>query len=748
MLDGIDRVASRHALVEHTGRTRFPLTRTRGALVAAGVFAIAAHAHAASADAPAAASGVSAASENALPAVKVAAERDKIAEKLNPATTVGSKTPLTQREIPQTVNVLTATQIEQQKIVDLNQAVLAIPGLTAAQLNAGQMDFYSRGFPVDIIQLDGIPFNINTSANGLTNLNLAMYDRVESLDGPAGLLSGFGGAGGALNLVRKRAQKDFSMTADVSYGSGSDRRQSLDVTGSLNKAGTVRGRFVESVQDTHLPQDGTFKKQSLLYGTIEADITPTTLVTVGASYQRLIQKAMYLGYPTFSNTQMLTDPSLYIGSPDNRQSFTTTTAFGTIEQKLGAGWKAKFTAQAFNTFSSVSTLYPYGDGVDPTTGNTSAASFLNRESNVMRTFDLFAAGPVPLFGRTHQLTVGLDYQTNHFGLHDNFNFVPQTYNVFSQSLPSIIAGNTLQTSFTDTSQFNIYTNARISLADPLTLIVGGALSWWSVRNTYGENAFGNDPNSDHITAKVTPFFGLIYDINKNISAYASYTSIFEPQTAINAAGKLIGPLRGNQVELGLKGDYLDGRLNTSASIFQINQKNRAIADPTDPTSGYDVAAGAARSRGFQLSATGEIMPGWTVFGGYTYTNATSQDSSDSATGTGGQSFSAIAPKHLLRVWTNYHFRGDLNKLNIGGGVNVSSRYYATTDTGDSVYTLAQGGFATFNLQGGYDITKNVSAQVNVNNLFNRRYYQALGGVGNGNFLGDLRSVLFTLRFKM
>jgi outer membrane receptor for ferric coprogen and ferric-rhodotorulic acid len=733
----------------------------RGSLLAVGMCAMAAHVQGAEtpetpevAEAPEV-RGVRESRRNAtarpsaaLSPVNVSSERDKIAEKLNPETTVGSKLPLTQREIPQTVNVLSSEQIDQQKILDLNHAVLAIPGITSAQVNVGQANFYSRGFPVDIIQLDGIPFNIKTSANGLTNLNLAMYDRVESLDGPAGLLSGFGGAGGALNLVRKRAQRDFALSADVSYGSGSDRRQSLDVTGPLNEAGTVRGRFVQSAQDTHLPQDGTFKKQALLYGVIEADVTPTTLVSVGASYQRLFQKAMHLGYPAYSNTRMLSDPSLYIGSADNRQSFTTTTVFGSIEQKLGAGWKAKLSAQAFNTTSAFSAAYPFGTGVDPVTGNTNIASFVNRETNVMRSFDLFAAGPVPLFGRTHQLTTGVSYQTLRSGLHNVFNFVPQVSNVFAPPLPMIVEGDKRQTSYVDTSQFNIYTNARINLADPLTLILGGAVSWWSVRNTYGENTFNKIPNADHITAKVTPFFGLIYDINDNLSAYTSYTAIFMPQTATNAAGRLIGPLRGNQIELGLKGDYLAGRLNTAASIFQINQKNRAIADPANPLSDYQVAAGEARSRGFQLSATGEIAPGWTVFGGYTYTNVMSFDAEDSATGTGGHAFSAIAPTHLLRLWTNYRFRGDLNKLNVGGGVNVSSRYSATTQTDAGSYTLAQGGYATVNLQAGYDITKNVNAQLNVNNLFDRRYYQSLAGIGNGNFLGDPRSVLFTVRIKM
>lgn len=680
-----------------------------------------------------------------LPAVKVSAGPDKLAQTLNPDTTVGSKLPLSQREIPQTVKVLSSGQIDQQKIVDLNQAVAQMPGMTAAQYNAGQTDFYSRGFPVDIIELDGIPFNVNTSANGLTNLNLAMFDHVEELDGPAGLLSGFGGAGGALNLVRKRAQRQFSVTGDVSYGSRDDRRQSLDVTGPLNQAGTVRGRLVESVQDTHLPQDGSYRKQALLYGTVEADLTPDTLLTVGASYQRILQRAMDNGYPAFSNYRLIYDPSRYIGGSNDLQTFTTTTAFGSIEQKLGAGWKAKFTAQAFDTSSSNRVAYPYGSGIDVNTGNTSVASFANRESNVQRTFDLFAAGPVQLFGRTHQLTVGMDYQTYHYSLHDNFDFSgSQSYNYFDPVLPPVIPGNTLQTSFTDTSQFNVYSNARISLADPLTLVVGGALSWWNVRNTYGENAFGTAPSAAHISAKVTPFYGLIYDINQHFSAYASYTSVFEPQSATDSSGNLIAPLRGNQVELGIKGEYLDGRLNTSASVFQIHQENRAVPDPANPLSGYDVASGKARSEGFQLSATGEVLPGWTVFGGYTYTDVVSLDSTQSATGTSGQPFTQIAPKHLFRLWTNYRFHGVLDKLNIGGGINVSSRYFVKyTD-----YTLAQGGFATVNLQAGYDVTKNVSAQLNINNLFNRYYYQSLGGVGNGNFLGDLRSVLFTLRFRM
>lgn len=673
---------------------------------------------------------------------------DSIAQTYNPPTMVGSKTPLTQREIPQTVYVLSSAQIQQQHLINLNDAVTQIPGVTAAPYNAGQVDFYSRGFPVDVIQLDGIPFNVNLSANGMTNLSLAMYDHVEALDGPAGLLNGFGGAGGSLNLVRKRPQQDFALDGDFTVGNYANRSETLDVTGPLNESGTVRGRLVESAQDTHLQAEGSYKKQALVYGIVEANITPDTLVSLGGSYQYIDQKTMENGYPAWSDGQLLKDPTRYIGSPDDDEKFTTTTLFGSLEQQLAAGWKAKFTAQAWNTSSRLNSAFPYGTGINVDTGNTNVSTFANRESNVQRTLDLFASGPVSLFGQTHQLTVGMDYQTYHFGLHDIYNFSDiQTYNYFDPVSPVFFKGDSHQTSFVDLSQFNLYANARIHIFDPLTLVVGGAVSWWKIHNTYGSdanNTFGYSPTSYSLSGKVTPFVGLIYDINKNLSVYTSYTSIFEPQTAVDESGNLIAPLKGKQVEAGIKGSYLGGKLTTSASVFQIQQENRAIADPDNPDAGYDIASGKARSRGVQLSASGELSPGWTVSGGYTYTNAMSFDSSDSATGTSAQSFSLVAPKHLLRLWTNYQLHGVLNKLSVGGGINMSSRYW----TEDGNYSVTQGGYTTVGLQAGYAISKNVSMQLNVNNLFNRHYYQSIGGIGNGNFLGDPRTVMLSLHLKM
>ncbi|NIZ27571.1 TonB-dependent receptor, partial [Escherichia coli] len=117
---------------------------------------------------------------------------------------------------------------------------------------------------------------------------------------------------------------------------------------------------------------------------------------------------------------------------------------------------------------------------------------------------------------------------------------------------------------------SLYAATRVTLADPLHLILGARYTNWRVDTlTYSME-------KNH----TTPYAGLVFDINDNWSTYASYTSIFQPQNDRDSSGKYLTPITGNNYELGLKSDWMNSRLTTTLAIFRIEQDNVAQSTGT------------------------------------------------------------------------------------------------------------------------------------------------------------------------
>lgn len=700
------------------------------------------------------------AADNTLPAVSVSAPRDAVTGALNPPTTVGSKEALTAREIPQTISVVTQQQIQALSMRTVDDAMKYAPGVTTEINQPGFSSYYSRGFPISTIQFDGVPTGVATSGISGPTEGLAAYDRVEVLYGPSGILNGFGGEGGILNLVRKRAPSQWTASAQASAGTYANGDVQADIGGPLNAAGTLRGRFVVDEQYQHEMQDSTWLRNQQFYGTLEADVTPTTLVRVGVSYTDIYGKLMY-GLPNNTDyTTPVVSRSTYLGPDWNWFSNQRTNAFAEVEQKLGGGWTSKLSYNFMRTTTDVLTGTTTIN--DQATNTVEHYSVNTQDANTQNAIDLYATGPFTLFGRTHHLTVGASYLhtndvTNQFLINPDsgLDFLGDIYAPLynNSAYSNAFAGGPQNDVGVVSTQYGVYGNLRINLADPLTLVVGGRVTWWQSDSTPSsdpdKNFFANVATSDHVSAKVSPMVGLIYDINDRYTVYASYSSIFQPQAGDETvAGEVIKPIEGYQLEIGEKGEYMGGLLTTNVALFHIREKNRAMGDPVN--TGFYIAQGQAQSQGVDLRASGQLSPNWKVGAGYTYTNWRNYDDSF----TSHQSFSVITPKHLFKLWTSYNLPGQYYRWTVGGAAYVQSRISYTDPTGylsnfqTSGGTLNAGGYATVDASIGYVINKHLSASLLVTNLFNRKYISSLTTGGLGTYYGDPAKVLFTLRATM
>lgn len=346
--------------------------------------------------------------EPSLPAVTVNGAREN---PVNPPTTAGSKVPLTAREVPQSVTVVNAERIREQNLTTLEDAMMQATGVFVEKRDQERSIYYSRGLEIDTFMLDGVPTKYDW--RNTVQPDLSMIERVEVLKGPSGLLAGAGKTGGAINLVRKRPTRETQIGGALSVGSWNNYRAEVDAGGALNADGTLRARITGAFQDKDSFIDKTNMRTSALYGVIEYDITPSTLVTVGASYQDSEGRQPWT-LPAYFNpvtrqASLLDVPrSTYLGADWNRDHFYTTSAFAELEHKFDSGWQVKGALRYLNNRLNREQAYAYTPvipGVNTTTLFAAKQTYTQEQTS----FDLYANGPFSLFGRRHKALVGFNF---------------------------------------------------------------------------------------------------------------------------------------------------------------------------------------------------------------------------------------------------------------------------------------------------------------------------------------------------
>ncbi len=294
-------------------------------------------------------------------------------------------------------------------------------------------------------------------------------------------------------------------------------------------------------------------------------------------------------------------------------------------------------------------------------------------------------------------------------------------------------------------QYGAYSIARLKLADPMTLVLGSRVSWYksdtdSVQYFRGEGTEVNTQSTE--TGQVTPFAGLLYDLNDNLTAYASYTDIFTPQGSYKTIdGSTLKPLIGQSYELGIKGEWYDGRLNTTFNLFRTIQKDAAQDDLRCEDSSCQINSGKVRAQGFEAEVSGEVIDRLQLLAGYTYTQTKVLEDADATQD--GAVYNSYVPRHLLRVWGDYALSGPLDRVTIGAGVNAQTGTYRVSPLGGD--NVDGAGYAVWNGRIGYRIDDTWSVALNGNNLFDKRYYATIGTEGFGNFYGDPRNFVMSVK---
>ncbi|ASA57936.1 TonB-dependent siderophore receptor [Vibrio gazogenes] len=667
-------------------------------------------------------------------------------------TAAATRLPLSLQETPQAVTVISRQRIDDQQLNSVQGVLDNTTGIASYQSDSERTSFYSRGFLINNVQYDGIPTVVGNVVNGsgIGSLDTAFYERVEVVRGGSGLLTGTGNPSAAINLVRKRPTRDFSAAASIGAGSWDTHRGMADISTPLTEDGRIRARIVGTYQDGHSYLDGYKPKRKGFYGIIEADLTENTTLSLGYDYQDITPKgATWGGLPLWfsDGTQAEYSRGKNYAQDWSHWDNTLKTAFAEIEHFFDNGWNIKATANQYRTEYDAELLGLVGrpdreTGLGFYPSGAYPVALASGGRSRQNTFDVMASGPFELLGRQHDLVVGATSSRRTSSQKDIAPFyaglVPvNVYNLGpAYPRPDFDAKTSVPT-HTRVKQSGIYSAVRFSLAEPLKLIIGGRFSNYEI----DDNVNGTSLHYKK-SGEFTPYAGLVYDINNTYSTYVSYTDIFNPQTDYrDSRGNVLTPSKGKTKEIGLKGAYMDGRLNASVDLFETKLDNAAqmIAGTYTP-SGSQAYQGAdgTKSRGIELDLQGELAPGWNIYAGIAHFTAEDGD---------GVRLNSKLPRTTAQLFNTYQLSGDWHQLTLGGGIQWQSRFYQAANTGTSTSGGEQGSYALVSLMGRYDITKAINLAVNLNNVFDKKYALQKGDFDTVSY-GAPRNVMFTLNYKM
>lgn len=630
------------------------------------------------------------------------------------ASSTAAKMALSPRETPQTITVTTRAKMDDFKLDTVNKVLSNTAGVTVEKAETERTYYTARGFDITNFMFDGVGVPLTYGAQA-GDIDTAMFDRVEVLQGANGLSASTGNPSATVNFVRKRPTPDFQASADVTLSSWDTRRFDADVSGPLNQSGTLSGRIVAAHQEGNSYLDRYEPTKDLFYGVLQADLSSSTVATLGYSYQKVDGKgamwgALPLTYADGSRAQYRVGTSTaadwsYYNSKEQR-------AFAELNQKFGDGWQWK-TSLNYDVIDSDSSLFYVGGAYDASTDTGLYGFPSTTTSSNKRTFiDSNVNGKYNVFGRDHDLTVGVSWsRSKQTQLSRNTDSGAGGYyydispvQAFGGAFPSPVYNGDMTTQdYVDTRK-TIYAATRLNLNDRVKWVLGA--------NYTQADSSGISESDPHVLSQssVSPYTGLIIDLTQNISAFGSYTKIFNPQYQVDVNRDTLAAARGNSIELGLKGEFFDGRLNTSASVFRAKQNGLADYAGTLSDFSYYYKGINAKSEGIEFNLNGQLARNWQASLGLVAMRITDDD---------GIAVRTYVPRRQLRLSTTYRVP-QVEQLKVG-----ASMVYQGKTRYDNTNAAYQGGYSVLNLMSSYEINKNLIVAVNLNNVLDKKYLNSV-----------------------
>lgn len=606
-------------------------------------------------------------------------------------------------ETPQNIQVVTGKVLADQQVISMSDGVVRnASGLTKIE-HWGDMytRINARGSRVAAFR-NGM--NITSNWGPLTE-DMAFVDHIEFVKGPAGFMMSNGDPSGIYNVVTKRPTGKTKGEASVMFGSYDLYRAAADLDGRFDKEGKLQYRLNLVAQTKGSFRDYEFNDRYGIAPVISYQLSDNTKITGEYIYQhaKMSNVGSYYvfakdGYGKAPRNFTLAEPGI---DPtvvnDHNVTFS-------LEHYFDSSWKLTAQASLFSYQQTGSSMWTGADSVN--NENEVIVPAVSADGKIIRNVSIWDASNVMKFGQVylngdiitgpvrHRILAGLDladkkYMADWNGDHNldayqaPFDINNPVHGAPSNGYPNELFKQRRNTSLAERagiygtieqSSTGIYLQDELGFfEDKLRLTLAG-------RYTYVKT---NNYNTITTGKKFTPRIGLSYSIDKETSVYALYDQTFIPQAGFRKDGKEVLPVTGNNMEIGVKKDWFNGRWSTTLSAYQILKNNQNSNDPSDPNGRFVVQFGQTKTQGIEFDMRGEILPGLTLVANYAYTDSKISKAAENLQSTIGNNVPGYA-KHTANAWINYTLQeGALRGLGISGGFTWMGERTTWTWTGAS-----------------------------------------------------------------
>ena len=624
----------------------------------------------------------------------------------NSVTATKTDTPLL--DIPQSINVVTREQLEDQAHHSLSDVLRYVSGTTVGQGegNRDQITLRGQNTTADFF-LDGVRDDVQYY-RGVYNI-----ERVEILKGPYALIFGRGGGGGIINRVQKSPKSEPFFFGQASVNSLGAYDFSADFNAPLNDKAAVRLNAIYENLDSHRE----FVDGERYAWNPYAALKLSENWNLGVSYEYVQdERVTDRGIPSIPTATGRPNRPLngfqrqFFGIPGVDRS--------ELEAQIA---KLRLDGQISDALSFSGTML-YGDynkiyenvfANGPATAQNGTV-VLSSYSDPTQRKNFIAQGNLVWDLQTgplaHKILFGVEYgEQKSENRRVNGTLSNTLFNLANPVFPTVSFNVLSRHTVSDVEFFSVYVQDQMSFGDLFDIVGGLRYDSFDIQ---GFDLFPviDQPFSRKDT-KVSPRLGLIFKPVENISLYGSFSQSFLPRSgdqflSLTATQQNLAPEKFTNYELGAKWD-LRPNLNLSLAIFNLDRSNATTPDPVNPLATINV--GETRTKGVELSIAGRLTSQWQVHGGYSFQDATLVNNDFVRLGQ--------VPKHQANIWNRYDFT---SRFAAGFGIIHQSSQFAAIRT--TATTTRLPAFTRIDAAAYYDLSDHLQLQVNVENLLNTKYF--------------------------
>ncbi|MEH2286527.1 TonB-dependent siderophore receptor [Nostoc sp.] len=657
-----------------------------------------------------------------------------------PNATTATKTDIPIRDIPQSIQVIPRQVLEDQRITQPREAVQNVSGVTpggfGSQSAIGE-SFIFRGFQGGDT---GSTFVNGFRRYSIFNrqIDVANIEQIEILKGPASVLYGQGEPGGILNIVTKQPLAEPFYAVEGTIGNFDFYRPTFDISGPLNADKTIRYRLNAAYQNSGSFVDFVKTEQAFVAPVISFELGKNTNLTLEAEYLNT-SKVEYLGIP--ADGSVLNSPfgrvprSRYVDDPDLKLERDFVALGYRFQHKFSDNWSIRNGFRAELEDYQEAFAFNFGLQADNQTVDRGARVDKARSRNYYLQTDVL--GTIQTGIVKQDLLFGLDLGRINY-IRKIFSSTPALppINFFNPNYdrPSLQFDTKTEDTESPQNLIGVYAQDLISIGDQFKILLGGRFDF--AQSSYEDTVSGT--SNDQEDSAFSPRIGIVYQPIRPVSLYASYSRSFQPSDAYfrNADDTPFEPTTGEQFEVGVKSEFLDGKLAATLAAYQLTKQNLVVSDPVNPLNSLQV--GEQRSRGIEFDVAGEILPGWKIIASYTYIDP--EITEDTRPEYQGNQPNNVA-RNSASLWTTYEIQtGGLKGFGFGGGL-----FFVGDRQGDLENTFTLPSYVRTDALIYYR-RDNWRVGLNIKNLFDVNYFESAYG-RNYVFPGAPFTVLGTVSWQ-